>query len=134
MLALTVWQAQHKRHFEDFFTRDTVETTHAHQRLFSTHHLPEEPMPWMTEARNVSTSWPYWLGEGTFHQLHGGTNTNSPLVRQHDNWTRWGSQYASIRGRPYEIARPKHPPAYIGTFPQPMLAQIVRAAIPSKSE
>lgn len=82
---------------------------------------------------NRALEWPdaqlvILLGEATFHQLHGGTNTNSPLVRQHDNWTGWGSQYANIRGRPYEIARPKHPPAYIGTFPRPMLAQIVRAA------
>jgi len=82
---------------------------------------------------NRALEWPdaqlvILLGEATFHQLHGGTNTNSPLVRQHDNWTRWGSQYASIRGRPYEITRPKRALTHIGTFPRPMLAQIVRAA------
>jgi len=82
---------------------------------------------------NRALEWPdaelvILLGEATFHQLHGGTNTNSPLVRQHDNWTRWGSQYASIRGRPYETVRPKHAPTYIGTFPRPALARIVRAA------
>ena len=82
---------------------------------------------------NRALEWPdaqlvVLLGEATFHQLHGGTNTNIPLVQQHDNWTRWKGQYASIRGRPYEIARPKHPPTHIGTFPQPMLARIARAA------
>lgn len=68
------------------------------------------------------------LGEATFHQLHGGTNTNSPLVRQHDNWTRWGSQYRSIRGRPWELTRPKHAPTYIGTLPQAMLPHLIRSA------
>ena len=47
------------------------------------------------------------LGEATFHQLHGGTNTNIPLLQQHDNWSVWGPQYASIRGRPYEIPSQK---------------------------
>lgn len=82
---------------------------------------------------NRALEWPeaqlvVLLGEATFHQLHGGTNTNIPLVQQHDNWTGWGSQYASLRGRAYEIARPKQPPTYVGTFPRPMLARIVRAA------
>ena len=85
---------------------------------------------------NRALEWPdaqlvVLLGEATFHQLHGGTNTNIPLVQQHDNWTRWGRQYASIRGRPYEIARPKHAPTYVGTFPQSMVAHLVRGAIPS---
>ena len=66
-------------------------------------------------------------GEATFHQLHGGTNTNIPLVRQHDNWSVWGPQYASIRGRPYGIPQPKNGPTYVGTLPRSMLARFVRA-------
>jgi glycosyltransferase involved in cell wall biosynthesis len=69
------------------------------------------------------------LGEATFHQLHGGTNTNAPPDRQLDHWTRWSSQYASIRGRPYELPRPKPAPTYIGTLPRPALARMVRAAL-----
>jgi glycosyltransferase involved in cell wall biosynthesis len=68
------------------------------------------------------------LGEATFHQLHGGTNTNIPLLQQHDNWSVWGPQYASIRGRPYGIPQPKNAPTYVGTLPRPMLARFVRAA------
>jgi glycosyltransferase involved in cell wall biosynthesis len=68
------------------------------------------------------------LGEATFHQLHGGTNTNIPLARQNDNWARWGPQYADIRGRPYAIALPQNPPTYIGTVPRPMLARFAQAA------
>jgi glycosyltransferase involved in cell wall biosynthesis len=69
------------------------------------------------------------LGEATFHQLHGGTNTNASPDRQLDHWTRWSSQYASIRGRPYEVPRPKAAPTYIGTLPRPALARMVRAAM-----
>lgn len=69
------------------------------------------------------------LGEATFHQLHGGISTNAPLERQHDNWTRWSSQYESIHGRPYEALRPRHAPTYIGTLTRPALARMVRAAI-----
>jgi glycosyltransferase involved in cell wall biosynthesis len=69
------------------------------------------------------------LGEGTFHQFHGGISTNAPREKQHDNWTRWSSQYASIRGRPYEVFRPRHAPTYIGTLAPPALARMVHAAI-----
>lgn len=73
------------------------------------------------------------LGEATFHQLHGGISTNALLETRHKNWTRWSSQYASIRGRPYEVLRPKHAPTYIGTLTPPALARMVRAAIPASS-
>jgi glycosyltransferase involved in cell wall biosynthesis len=69
------------------------------------------------------------LGEATFHQLHGGTNTNSPLDVQRRNWARWSNEYANIRGRPYQPVQPKHAPTFIGTFPQAELAHLVRAAI-----
>jgi glycosyltransferase involved in cell wall biosynthesis len=84
------------------------------------------------DTYNRAIEWPdaqlvVLLGEATFHQLHGGTNTNKPLVRQHDNWTHWGAQYANIRGRPYETARPTDPPTCLGTVPRPMLARFTRA-------
>lgn len=69
------------------------------------------------------------LGEATFHQVHGGVSTNAPLESQHDNWTRWSSQYATIRGRPYEVLRPRRAPTYIGTLTQAALARMARAAI-----
>jgi glycosyltransferase involved in cell wall biosynthesis len=85
------------------------------------------------DTYNRALEWPdaqlvVLLGEATFHQLHGGTNTNIPLVRQHENWTLWGGQYANIRGRPYQIAQPKQPPTCLGTFPRPMLARFAQAA------
>jgi glycosyltransferase involved in cell wall biosynthesis len=82
---------------------------------------------------NRALEWPeaqlvILLGEATFHQFHGGTNTNISLLQQHHNWTAWGAQYAEIRGRRYAIAQPRHPPTYVGTFPRPMLARVIRAA------
>jgi glycosyltransferase involved in cell wall biosynthesis len=85
------------------------------------------------DTYNRAIEWPdarlvVLLGEATFHQLHGGTNTNIALLQQHHNWSVWGPQYASIRGRPYGIPQPKNAPTYVGTLPRPMLARFVRAA------
>jgi glycosyltransferase involved in cell wall biosynthesis len=73
------------------------------------------------------------LGEATFHQMHGGISTNAPLENQHDNWSRWSNQYATIRGRPYEVLRPRHAPAYIGRLTPTALARMFDAAIQSSS-
>lgn len=53
------------------------------------------------------------LGEGTFHQFHGGAATNSPP----DNHpgSRFREEYRQIRGREYE--RPQTEPVYLGTIP-----------------
>ena len=69
------------------------------------------------------------LGEATFHQLHAGASTNSKPDCHADNWTRWSTQYRTIRGRSYDRPRPKHAPTYLGILPQPALARMVRAAI-----
>jgi len=55
-------------------------------------------------------------GEATFHQLHGGVTTNVPRDRQIDNWNRFASEYSSIRGRPYEVLRLKHPPTCLEDY------------------
>jgi glycosyltransferase involved in cell wall biosynthesis len=69
------------------------------------------------------------LGEATFHQVHGGTNTNSPLPGQQNNWTRWASQYKEIRGRAYQMARARSAPTYIGTLPRPALLRFSRSVM-----
>ena len=68
------------------------------------------------------------LGEATFHQLHGGVNTNAPPQRQRENFERWAAQYAAIRGRAWQQPALQSPPTYIGTLPQAALARMVRAA------
>ncbi|HEX3464396.1 MAG TPA: glycosyltransferase family A protein [Candidatus Elarobacter sp.] len=69
------------------------------------------------------------LGEGTFHQLHGGVHTNASPDRQRENIERWSAQYAAIRGRAWETPVPRRPPTYIGTLPEAALARMVRAAL-----
>lgn len=69
------------------------------------------------------------LGEATFHQLHGGFNTNASHERQVDNWTGWAKQYSAIRGRPVEVPRPRSAPTLVGTLPRAALTRMVRAAL-----
>jgi hypothetical protein len=69
------------------------------------------------------------LGEATFHQVHGGVNTNAPPQRQAENFARWAAQYAAVRGHAYTVPAQPRPPAYVGTLPQPALARLARAAI-----
>ena len=40
------------------------------------------------------------LGEGTFHQLHGGIATNAPRGSIHDAVAAWRAQYEAIQGPP----------------------------------
>src|SRR5437867_3979840 len=47
------------------------------------------------------------LGEGTFHQLHGGVMTNVSQERNRAQWIELERQYRSIRNKPYE--RPTKP-------------------------
>lgn len=54
------------------------------------------------------------LGEGTFHQYHGGVATNTP-PSQHP-WTAFAEEYNAIRGRGFEA--PNKKPFYLGTIPQ----------------
>jgi hypothetical protein len=68
------------------------------------------------------------LGEGTFHQIHGGIATNSDIDLFPDTIRRWAEQYQTIRGRPW--APPTHDrPTYLGTVPPTALAHLVRSAL-----
>ena len=57
------------------------------------------------------------LGEGTFHQVHGGVATNATAAALIDKWTAWTHQYQAIHGQLYDLASAKTPPTYIGTLP-----------------
>jgi hypothetical protein len=43
------------------------------------------------------------LGEGNFHQVHGGVSSNSPQSR----WDLWHEEYQRIRGRAYTVPKPR---------------------------
>lgn len=57
------------------------------------------------------------LGEGTFHQFHGGAATNArPEVHPGE---RFRQEYQQLRGQPY--AKPGNRPIYLGTLPRQAL-------------
>ena len=68
------------------------------------------------------------LGEGTFHQVHGGISTNVPLDDLQPVFDRWLEQYQAIRGRPWEAPNPAKR-TYLGVLPKPALAHFARAAV-----
>lgn len=57
------------------------------------------------------------LGEGTFHQVHGGASTSRRVTRA----MAFGD-YESLRGRPY--APPSNPPLFVGRMPQSALEHL----------
>ena len=62
------------------------------------------------------------LGEGTFHQVHGGVATNalvSPAAAFHE-------EYAAIRGKPFRV--PEVSPLYLGRMPVHALASVAWSA------
>ena len=69
------------------------------------------------------------LGEGTFHQLHGGIATNASPESLSQSLVQWGEQYQAIRGRPLPGPAFRSAPTYLGTLPRPALARFVRAAL-----
>ena len=66
-------------------------------------------------ARRLPPSAPPWvlLGEGSFHQIHGGVATNVPM-EQHPGLA-FSKEYEQIRGEPY--AAPQYDPNTSVLFP-----------------
>ena len=64
------------------------------------------------------------LGEGTFHQVHGGVATNAPLTDH--PFLRFQEEYARLKGRPYE--RPLRRPFFMGAIPAQALAASAASA------
>ena len=57
------------------------------------------------------------LGEGTFHQFHGGATTSASSKEERETYMqRSRDQYQTIRGKPY--APPTKRPIYLGTIPE----------------
>ena len=58
------------------------------------------------------------LGEGSFHQFHGGVASNAPKAAH--PWKEFHDEYVRIHGKPF--ARVPHRPFYFGTLPNEALA------------
>ena len=66
------------------------------------------------------------LGEGTFHQLHGGASTGLDAAELARNVERWFAQYHEIVGRPYAVPYP--PYVYMGHVPPEFLGYMAESA------
>jgi glycosyltransferase involved in cell wall biosynthesis len=60
------------------------------------------------------------LGEGTFHQFHGGASTSRRF-----SWDEMHTEYEAIRGRPHRP--PQNRPLYLGTVPGSLLPHIAHS-------
>jgi hypothetical protein len=63
------------------------------------------------------------LGEATFHQVHGGVATNTPLDVHEQNLVRWQAQYRSLRGK--DLTWPTRGRKWLGTLPLPALPHLL---------
>jgi hypothetical protein len=63
------------------------------------------------------------MGEGTFHQVHGGVSSNAPLALYEANARDWAAQYARIRGIPF--ARSTLAPKFFGRMPSACLPHLI---------
>ena len=61
------------------------------------------------------------LGEGTFHQYHGGAATSRRFT-----WEQMHADYEAIRGEPYRP--PTNAPLYVGRVAPPVLPHVARSA------
>ncbi len=61
------------------------------------------------------------LGEGTFHQIHGGAATSGRI-----GWDDMHAEYVALRGRPYQP--PQNERLYLGTVPASALPHVEHAA------
>jgi glycosyltransferase involved in cell wall biosynthesis len=66
------------------------------------------------------------LGEGSFHQVHGGVATNVPEETNERLWKDWAAEYVAIRGRPYQD--PVRRAEYIGHVPKQGLKWIAHSS------
>lgn len=69
------------------------------------------------------------LGEGTFHQAHGGVASGTPAPRFHQTADSWFKQYEALRGHASPQPRLDVPRTYLGVLPRPPLARFVRSIV-----
>ena len=66
------------------------------------------------------------LGEGTFHQVHGGVATNKSEIDLQVSLAKWNDQYLAIRGEKFES--PQKPFMYFGGVPRSTLSSLELSA------
>ena len=63
------------------------------------------------------------IGEASFHQIHGGTTTNTNKQDREEKWELYCRQYEELRGEPYEV--PKNAIRYYGHMPNKYAKQLM---------
>lgn len=66
------------------------------------------------------------LGEGTFHQMHGGVMTGATEEESRKKLAAWTAQYSAIRKIPLRV--PRKEPRYLGHVPPPALRSVLSSA------
>jgi glycosyltransferase involved in cell wall biosynthesis len=66
------------------------------------------------------------LGEGTFHQMHGGVMTGATEEKSQKKFAAWAAKYEAIRNAPLRI--PQKEPRYIGHVPPSALPSVLISA------
>jgi glycosyltransferase involved in cell wall biosynthesis len=66
------------------------------------------------------------LGEGTFHQMHGGVMTGATEEEGKLKLEAWNAQYSAIRNAPLRL--PQKEPRYIGHVPPSVLQSVLASA------
>lgn len=70
------------------------------------------------------------LGEGTFHQLHGGIATNAGHDKIADKVALWREQYEQLRGKEWTPWAPRNR-VFLGELPKPVLRHFARSIMQS---
>lgn len=65
------------------------------------------------------------LGEGTFHQIHGGVSTNVPEAENIRKWQEFEAEYRAIRGEGY--IPPRTIPLVFGHLPQESIPHVTHS-------
>jgi hypothetical protein len=63
------------------------------------------------------------LGEGTFHQTHGGISTNSLPSQLASDLAQWNLHYHNLRG--HDWRQPRQRPRLYGELPEPLRPHLV---------
>jgi hypothetical protein len=71
------------------------------------------------------------LGEGTFHQFHGGIATNATPDELAERGKAWAAHYRELRGSDYRV--PDRRPLYFGRIPEAAMKWVAPASKPDHS-
>ena len=99
----------------DSLSRDRFEALQGYDEAFTTPGGGYVNLDFFTRSLELpGSSLVVLLGEGSFHQIHGGVATNASDPIETDRV--FATEYEAVRGRTY--ARPEVDPLYLGRLPR----------------